>query len=528
MSETTAQQRHEDIILSDQNISGDHGDTIKDQEDPADKPSSFGSKVKGFFKKLNPVSPTAMTDIRILKNSSSIEGLVTKDLRDVERFPEIAKVAEVRHGLDLAAGEQQFFAARMDHVRDHFAGYLGLDPTEVHPDDVPVIAFGGSGGGFRAMIGVIGYCDEMKQAGLWDVLTYVSGVSGSCWSLASYFTFGNANFDKLIQHCKKRLSPHHPLSSDGIRAVLSAPGGAHAALGPIIQKHHSGLQTVAMDLYSVFTTGYIFLHDPTETPGGSAKKEVAGYHRDWFKWSNVQKYLETGAEPMPILTAIRHERPWKDWEDKEHPFHETQEAEKHNDAKDAWFQWFEMTPYEVGCDEIEAWVPIWGFGRPFEEGKSTMQLPEQSLALLLGLCTSAPAGPLTSYLSTIERNLPKNFIGNQINNLASSISKLWGVFFFFMTSSGACHSLASIYCLHTRNFALADTSSQYAHRKTRHRDLPTAPSTSRMQRAQLHVPLDTSQRGKASSPRDREFPTNSSARQRNGQQLPHIRPPPSQ
>jgi cytosolic phospholipase A2 len=436
MSETTAQQKHEDNILNDQSISGDYGDTIKDQEDPADKASSFGSKMKGVFKKLNPVSPTAMTDIRILKNSSSIEGLVTKDLRDVERFPEISKVAEVRHGLDLCTGEQQFIAARKAHVRDHFAGYLDLDPSEVHPDDVPVVAFGGSGGGFRAMIGVIGYCDEMKQAGLWDVLTYVSGVSGSCWSLASYFTFGNTSFDKLIQHCKKRLSPHHPLSSDAIRAVLSAPGGALAALGPIIQKHHSGLDTVDMDLYSVFTTGYVFLHDPTETPGGSAKKEVAGYHRDWFKWSNAQKYLETGAEPMPILTAIRHERPWKDWEDKEHPFHETQEAEKHNDAKDAWFQWFEMTPYEVGCDEVEAWVPIWGFGRPFEEGKSTMQLPEQSLALLLGLCTSAPAGPLTSYLSTIERNLPKNFIGNQINNLASSISKLWGEYFLFMEFSG--------------------------------------------------------------------------------------------
>lgn len=55
-----------------------------------------------------------------------------------------------------------------------------------------------------------------------------------------------------------------------------------------------------------------------------------------------------------------------------------------------------------------------------------MQLPEQSLALLLGLCTSAPAGPLTSYLATIARQLPANFIGNSIHHLASNVAKFWG------------------------------------------------------------------------------------------------------
>jgi len=55
-----------------------------------------------------------------------------------------------------------------------------------------------------------------------------------------------------------------------------------------------------------------------------------------------------------------------------------------------------------------------------------MQLPEQSLALLLGLCTSAPAGPLTSYLSTISRNLPPGFLGNSISSLANRVSKFWG------------------------------------------------------------------------------------------------------
>jgi phospholipase A2 len=390
--------------------------------------------MKGLWKDvIKPAFPEAMTDLSIAKNAVKIEAVVTKDLEDANRFPEIEHVAEVRHGLELSPSEISFRADRKLHVRGHFAKYLGLDPAQVHPDDVPVVAFGGSGGGYRAMIGVLGYCEGMKRAGLWDLLTYVSGVSGSCWALAMYYTFGDTSIDKLINHCKKHLSPNHPLSPEAIRAVLTAPGGPYTTWGPLVEKHRSGLQTVAMDLYTVFTTGYLFLHNQpilhVDVPADTGKDdgEGGGYHHNWWKWSSASKFLDNGAEPLPILTAIRHERPWKEWIDKERPFKEPNHMEvEHTSAQDAWFQWFEMTPFEIGCDEIAAWIPTWGFGRPFENGKSTMQLPEQSLALLLGLCTSAPAGPLASYLSTISRNLPKGFIGNAIHELAHAVTKLWG------------------------------------------------------------------------------------------------------
>lgn len=385
--------------------------------------ASLKDKVKVFWKDV--VKP----DFEIIKQSIQIETSVNRDLRDVSRYPEVANVAEVRRGIDLCVQEKQYLTDRKWLVRDAFARYLGLNPAEVHPDDVPIVGFGGSGGGFRAMIGCLGYGNEMKQTGLWDVLTYVAGVSGTCWCLAAYYTFGQTSMTKVIEHCKKRLHPLHPLSPEAIKTVLSAPNGPYTTLGPLIQKHHSGLHTVAMDLYSVFTTGYLFLvNDPSLNPsGGGPRRELAGYHQDWFKWTNAIKYLHGGAEPLPILTAIRHERPWKDWADPQHPFRQANAtAAEHSEARDAWFQWFEITPFEIGCDELEAWVPTWGFGRPFSEGKSIMQLPEQSLALLLGLCTSAPAGPLTSYLATIKRNLPHGFIGNAIHNLSRKVAESWG------------------------------------------------------------------------------------------------------
>lgn len=268
----------------------------------------------------------------------------------------------------------------------------------------------------------------MKKAGLWDCFTYVAGVSGSCWSLATYYSFGCASMQAAIEHCKKRFSPHHPLSSDAVRLMLSAPGGAKALLGPLIQKTKSGLSIVAMDLYSVFISGWIFFESGPAAYAGSATSDEADDKRcSWTKFSSSRKYTDDASEPLPILTAICHERPWKDWVDKEYPFKEVHAAGEHASSNpEAWFQWFEFTPYEVGCDELAAWVPTWAFGRPFKHGKSTMQLPERCLTLLLGLSTSAPAGPLSSYLSTMSRNLRIGFLGNAVHSLTRAVSKLWG------------------------------------------------------------------------------------------------------
>jgi phospholipase A2 len=404
----------------------EHRSDIKDGAGPVQdksQPASMTAKMKSLWhEKVKPAFPEAISDITIAKNAATASEKVKTEILDSTRYPEVQHVAEVRRGLDLAPKEAQFLAQRKLRVRNAFAKYLGLNPAEVHPDDVPTVGFGGSGGGFRAMIGVLGYCDEMKQTGLWDVLTYVAGVSGACWSLGAYYTFGNLSMRNVIENCKRRFHPYHPLSPEAIRTLLSTPDGPYVTLGAVAEKHYSGLHTVAMDLYSVFITGHIFLHHDPETG-----QEVAGYQQTWYKWTSAQLHLKGGEEPLPIITAIRHERPWKDWEDKDQPFLEPDHAAiEHTAAKDAWFQWFEMTPYEVGCDELEAWVPTWGFGRPFAEGKSTMQLPEQSLSLLLGLATGAPAGPLESYISTIKRQLPAGVIGDTVHDLATKITNYWG------------------------------------------------------------------------------------------------------
>ncbi|KAH7020199.1 putative cytosolic phospholipase A2 [Ilyonectria destructans] len=405
--DTLEQQQYEQKWLPDSRSlrSGalhEHGSSLVN--DPAglecDKPERRGffmRTLKSFWQNvIKAAFPEAIQDIKIMYGMSALKTLVTLETKNPLVHPEIEKVARVRRGLDLSPEELAFITKRKAVAKVAFA----------------------DGGGFRAMIGCLGYGAEMKTCGLWDCISYVAGVSGSCWALTAYYRLGQCSMQAVIDHCKTRLSPYHPLSAD-----------QKITLGPLIQKHETGLDIAMMDYYSVFTTGWIFFQgDLVQHPIPSPYKRLLGQgHRTWDKLSSLREHIDEGQEPIPIMTAIRHERPGETWARKDRPFEEPQQAAGVQvEPPDAWYQWFEMTPYEVGCDEIQAWVPTWAFGRPFTQGRSTMQVPEQSLALLLGLATSAPAAPLTSYLSTINRNLPTGFLGKSIRKIARGVTRFWG------------------------------------------------------------------------------------------------------
>uniref|UniRef100_A0A671L479 PLA2c domain-containing protein n=1 Tax=Sinocyclocheilus anshuiensis TaxID=1608454 RepID=A0A671L479_9TELE len=85
-----------------------------------------------------------------------------------------------------------------------------LKKLKIHcsKDAVPNIALLGSGGGQRAMVGLLGSLVQLDKAGLLDCILYLSGVSGSTWCMASLYQEPNwsTKLETVKDQIIKRLS----------------------------------------------------------------------------------------------------------------------------------------------------------------------------------------------------------------------------------------------------------------------------------------------------------------------------------
>ncbi|OZJ03016.1 hypothetical protein BZG36_03969 [Bifiguratus adelaidae] len=356
-----------------------------------------------------------------------LEGLgraVKDNVTNSVKNPEILQTANLRTGNELCFEEELFLRKRKAFMKSKFAAYIGVPEEEVHEEDIPIIGAAGSGGGFRAMIAYGAYMAECEKAGLFDLITYYAGVSGACWGITQYFTIAECNHERLLKHYAHRFH-ESPGSFPSVDRLLKTKDAVENILGPLKEKGLAKVHLTAMDIYGALVTGCLLL--PCSAEEGWVKSGNHALNPAHLKLSYQKRYMD-GTQPMPIYTAVRHERLWKDWKDpnyKENKVVEDIDA-KIKAGKDAWFQWFEFSPFEIGCDELHAWQPTWSWGRHFEQRQSIDNFPEQSLALLLGLWGSAPAGPMSAYLGTVDRNLPKGYIKTEVDKLAEVIAKEWG------------------------------------------------------------------------------------------------------
>ncbi|CAG8500128.1 9661_t:CDS:10 [Paraglomus brasilianum] len=326
-------------------------------------------KIEGWdtFKHKFDSQPKLVKNITLFNDAKELKKSVACDLVNKEANPELERVAYVRQGNELSEEEIKFVEIRKRKARESFAKFIGVDPSEVHEDDIPVIAVTGSGGGMRSNIDTFGYVRGMKKAGLWDCVTYFTGVSGACWGIATYYTVSSGSVDSTIEQFKR---------------------------------------------------AYFFRKDEKLDP------------KD-FKLSLQKKLVETGEHPMPIYVAVRHERPWKDVQEAQEIDNGIDEDldefdDKEHGNKKSWFQWVEFTPFEIGNDEIAAYIPSWAFGRSFDKGQSIDKVPEQNFGLELGYMTNAQSAPTQRYVHLADRELPANWLGKEIRQASTNIGERLG------------------------------------------------------------------------------------------------------
>lgn len=155
--------------------------------------------------------------------------LYSEIMEDSEKAPEASWDAHVRLGEELCVAERAYLRERKRRMRSSFAKFIGVEDCEVVEDDIPIVAIAGSGGGkrplsspfflrvltalagYRAMTNTIGSLVGAKESGLLNCVTYIAGISGSCWALGVLYsgipnTSSLPDLHSVAEHIKDRVS----------------------------------------------------------------------------------------------------------------------------------------------------------------------------------------------------------------------------------------------------------------------------------------------------------------------------------
>lgn len=289
------------------------GDTIVDYVVP-----DWAKMLPGFIRKVQR---------ELSMEPGSLAEEIWHEANDPEINPEIIWDASVRVSGDLCADEKRFLEKRSGFTKRALARYLDIPEDKIHPDDVPVIAMCGSGGGLRALVaGTSSYLSSYEQ-GLFDCVTYTAGVSGSCWLQTLYYSnITQRSHSRLIRHLKNRLGVHIAFPPDALDLLVSAPTNKYLLSGMVEKaKGTPDAEFGIVDVYGVLLAARLLV----------PKGELSVDDYD-FKVSNQRRYTDDGSHPLPIYTAVRHEIPLAEQADTKDPI-----AAEAKARREAWFQWFE-------------------------------------------------------------------------------------------------------------------------------------------------------------------------------------------
>ncbi|OZJ03601.1 hypothetical protein BZG36_03696 [Bifiguratus adelaidae] len=394
-----------------------------------------------------------------LESNKQIMAQIVQDCTNPEINPECAQTAHShdqsihRYARTLCDEENEFVKKRRRTIRSSFARYIGVDEDEVHEDDIPIIGVAGSGGGYRSMIAGLGYLQGMERHGLYDCVMYNTAVSGSCWLLCLLHSpIANSDMSAARKHLKNSLGNSIVDITRLYTMARSSDENHYTALHGLVQRGRWAGEITLVDIFGTVLGSVLLSQSSYKALPGTVSQE--SIHSDGnissdstpnflpvddLKLSKQQRYVADASRPLPIYCAVRHEIPkvvgengltsnkwnnWKPWSRDEIALEDAKaakraeetliekapesEADVQGSTRDtkAYFQWFEITPFEMGTEEIDAWIPTWSFGRDFKEGVSLNNLSEQNLMVMMGMMGSAFAATLAHYYREIKDVIP--------------------------------------------------------------------------------------------------------------------------
>ncbi|KAH9896493.1 FabD/lysophospholipase-like protein [Cubamyces lactineus] len=317
--------------------------------------------------------------------------------------PECEWDAEVRLGEELCLAERAFLGERKRRMKAAFARLMNVPESDIDERDLPIVAIAGSGGGYRAMLNTLGSLTAANSNGILDCVMYTAGVSGSCWALGILYSgvAGSHVPGDAAAHAKERIQTSY-LDMETLDALVTPPTNKYLLTG-ILRKAAGPTGTASLvDLYGTLLSSRLFI--PTDVRRLDPRHLSLHFFR---------RNIDNGALPLPILSAIQHVTPPENAEKirevaDEKAFSVDDERarsldnKQHRLEKNIRWLWYEFTPYEVGCDELGAWIPSWALGRQFMNGRNLERRPELSFSILAGIFGSAFCASLKHYFREVE------------------------------------------------------------------------------------------------------------------------------
>ncbi|XP_004380788.1 cytosolic phospholipase A2 beta [Trichechus manatus latirostris] len=280
----------------------------------------------------------------------SQESLMKVELRKEEGPGEVA----VRLGCSPCTEEQAFLTRRKQVVAKALQQALQLE-GDLQEDEVPVVAIMATGGGIRAMTSLYGQLAGLRELGLLDCISYITGASGSTWTLANLY-------EDPEWSQKDLAGPTELLKTQVTKSKLGvlAPSQLQRYWQELAERARLGYPACFTNLWALVNEA--LLHDEPYD----------------HKLSDQREALSHGQNPLPIYCALNTK-------------------EQHLSTFE-FGEWCEFSPYEVGFPKYGAFIPSELFGSKFFMGRLMKRLPESRICFLEGLWTNLYAANLQDSL----------------------------------------------------------------------------------------------------------------------------------
>uniref|UniRef100_A0A670YUY2 Phospholipase A2 n=1 Tax=Pseudonaja textilis TaxID=8673 RepID=A0A670YUY2_PSETE len=250
---------------------------------------------------------------------------------------------DLRFSMALCDEEKDFRQQRKTRVMHYLNKLLGADLTSIR--DVPVIAILGSGGGFRATVGLSGVMKALYESGILDCATYIAGLSGSTWYMSTLYSHPDfpVKGPKEINAELRNSISHTPLK-------LLTPQKVKRYIEALWKKKRCGQPVTFTDIF------------------GMLIGETLVQNRMDITLSHMKEKINKAQSALPLFTCL-HVKP---------------------DVSELMFaDWVEFSPYEIGMAKYGTFMTPNLFGSKFFMGTVVKEYKENPLHFLMGIWGSA-------------------------------------------------------------------------------------------------------------------------------------------